>query len=120
MTVSLDEDNPDDFPITSDVKDFDCTTGNWLERLIFNHRLAVMLLFLSAAALLGWQANNLVVNANFERMIPNSHPYIKNYLENKDGLRGLGNSLRVAEENTEGNIYDPDYLKVLREVNDTL
>ncbi len=40
-------------------------------------------------------------------MLPQSHPYIKNYLANKSDLRGLGNSIRVVVENTQGDIFDP-------------
>jgi len=119
MTVSFD-DSPNDYPVIGNLKDFDCNSGNWLERTIFNHRRVVLVLFLTVAAILGVQATHLVVNANFERMIPRSHSYIKNYLDNKGDLRGLGNSLRIAVENTQGDIYDPEYLKVLREVNDTV
>ena len=60
---------------------------------------------------LGWKSTQLAVNANFERMIPSSHPYIKNFLDNKGELRGLGNQLRVVVENTQGDIFDPDYLR---------
>ena len=42
-------------------------------------------------------------------MIPRSHPYIQNYLENRAELRGLGNALRIVVENPNGDIYDPEY-----------
>ncbi|WP_286977394.1 MMPL family transporter, partial [Pseudomonas sp.] len=57
---------------------------------------------------------------SFERMIPSSSPYIKNYLAYKDQLPGLGNSIRVVVENKTGDIYDADYLLALQKVNDTL
>src|SRR3546814_6418016 len=53
-------------------------------------------------------------------MIPQSHPYIKNYLENRDQLGGMGNALRVVVENPAGDIYDANYLDTLREINDEL
>jgi predicted RND superfamily exporter protein len=53
-------------------------------------------------------------------MIPQSQPYIKNFLENRKSLRGLGNSVRVVVENTQGDIFDPEYLSVLKQVNDEL
>ena len=52
----------------------------------------------------------LTLNASFEKMIPRSHPYIQNYLEQPAELRGLGNSLRIVVENPHGDIYDPKYL----------
>jgi predicted RND superfamily exporter protein len=53
-------------------------------------------------------------------MIPQSQPYIKNYLTYQKDLRGLGNAIRVVVENTDGDIFDPQYLEVLKQVNDEL
>ena len=99
---------------------FDAQSGNRLERLIFNHRALILGLFALISLILGWKSTQLTVNANFERMIPSSHPYIRNYLQNKNELRGLGNQIRVVVENTQGDIFDPDYLKVLAEINDAV
>ena len=40
-----------------------------------------------------------MLNASFEKMIPQSQPYIKNYLTYQKDLRGLGNAVRVVVEN---------------------
>lgn len=114
------EQNNDQYPVIKDRRDFDETTGNRMERLIFNYRALIILLIALVSIFLGWQATRLEVNANFDRMIPSSHPYIKNFLDNRNELSGLGNSLRIVVENTEGDIFDPDYLQTLREVNDEL
>jgi predicted RND superfamily exporter protein len=53
-------------------------------------------------------------------MIPSSSPYIRNYLDHKAELPGLGNSIRIVVENKRGDIYDPAYLDTLRKINDTL
>jgi predicted RND superfamily exporter protein len=119
MAVSSQSDDTR-FAVVRHRADFDEASGNLLERLIFNHRLLILVAFALVSAVLGWQASRIAVNANFERMIPRSHPYIKNYLDNKDQLRGLGNQLRVVVQNTQGDIFDPAYLKVLAEINDTL
>ncbi len=108
------------FPVVADRAHFDERSGDALERVIFNHRLAILVIFALVSAFLGWRSTQLTVNANFERMIPSSHPYIKNFLENKSELRGLGNQLRVVVENTQGDIYDPNYLKLLARINDEL
>ncbi len=110
----------DEMPVVCNPADFDCATGNWLERLIFNNRPMVMAAFLAVTLLLAYQASKLVLNASFEKMLPISHPYIKNYLENKNELKGLGNSIRVVVENRRGDIYDPAFLEVLRQINDEL
>ena len=80
----------------------------------------ILVAFALVSIFLGWHSTQLKINANFERMIPRSHPYIQNYLDNKTELRGLGNQLRVVVENTQGDIYDPEYLKFLASVNDAL
>jgi predicted RND superfamily exporter protein len=119
MTVSADD--LDAMPVVPRLEDFDTRSGNWLERLIFNNRLPVILACVIATIVLGYfAATKLVFNASFEKMIPQSQPYIKNYLENKADLRGLGNAIRVVVENIEGDIYNPEYLQTLQLINDEL
>ena len=111
----------DNMPVVRDIKDFDQRAGNWLERLIFNNRLVVVVLCAIVTVVLGYSAaTKLKLNASFEKMMPQSQPFIKNYLENKHQLRGLGNNIRVVVENLNGDIYDPAYLKVLEKINDEL
>ncbi|WP_085722926.1 RND family transporter [Pseudomonas sp. R37(2017)] len=113
--------NSDTMPVIRELKGFDARSGNFLERLIFNHRLLVVLTCVIVTVFLSYvAATRLTLNASFEKMIPQSQPYIKNYLENRQLLRGLGNTVRVVVENTEGDIYAPAYLEVLKQVNDTL
>jgi predicted RND superfamily exporter protein len=110
----------EEMPVVKDLKDFDQSSGNRLERMIFNNRMVVMIACVVITLVLAWQASKLVFNASFEKMLPQSHPYIKNYLANKKDLPGLGNSIRVVVENTGGDIFDPQYLDVLRQINDDL
>ena len=111
----------DTMPVIRELKGFDARSGNLLERLIFNNRLLVVLTCLVVTVLLGYfAATRLTLNASFEKMLPQSQPFIKNYLDNRQSLRGLGNAVRVVVESSEGDIYDPKYLEVLKQVNDTL
>jgi predicted RND superfamily exporter protein len=119
MTIFLDND-ADHRRVVSERSQFDSNSGSALERLLFNHRGIIMLVCGLLTVLCAFQASKLQVNAGFEDIIPQSHPYIRNYLENKTDLRGLGNNLRVVVENTQGDIYDPEYLEALRQVNDKL
>ena len=107
-------------PIVRELKDFDLQSGSGLERFIFNNRVIVFLACLIATVLLGVAASRIEVNANFERMIPIGSPYIQNYLDNKSELPGLGNTVRVVVENKTGDIFDSEYLDVLRKINDDL
>ncbi len=111
----------DTMPVIGDLRDFDHRSGNRLERWVFNHRPLFMLLMAMITLLLGYMmATRLELRPSFEKMIPQSQPYIKNFLENRQSLRGLGSSVRVVVENTQGDIFDPEYLNVLKQVNDEL
>jgi hypothetical protein len=117
-TLSLDVDQ---MPVVRGLSDFDRRSGNLLERLVFNNRLAMVIVCALLTLALGYSAaTRLVLNASFEKMIPQSQAYIKNYLTYQKDLRGLGNALRVVVENTDGDIFDPRYLEVLKQVNDEL
>jgi predicted RND superfamily exporter protein len=108
-------------PSEASLRGFNPTTGSLLERAVFNHRLAVIvactLVTLLLAAL---AATKLSLSASFEKMIPRSHPYIQNYLEHRQELRGLGNALRIVVENPNGDIYDPVYQATLRRIHDEI
>jgi predicted RND superfamily exporter protein len=114
-------DNVDAMPVVRELANFDTRSGNLLERAVFNNRLlmvalcAIVTLVLAHAA-----ATKLELNASFEKMIPQSQPYIKNYLAHQKDLRGLGNAIRVVVENTGGDIFDPQYLEALKRINDEL
>ncbi|MGB4076015.1 efflux RND transporter permease subunit [Pseudomonas sp.] len=111
----------DSMPVIRELVDFDRSSGNRLERLVFNNRILFMLLMTLATLVLGYMAaTRLELRPSFEKMIPQSQPYIQNFLENRKSLRGLGNSVRVVVENTQGDIFDPEYLAVLKQVNDEL
>ena len=114
-------DDLDKMPVVRKLADFDRKSGNLLERLVFNHRLAMVVVCALITVALGYfAATRLVLNASFEKMIPQSQPYIKNYLTYQKDLRGLGNAIRVVVENTDGDIFDPQYLEVLKQVTDEL
>lgn len=107
-------------PVITDPANFDANSGNWLERVIFNHRMVMIMVCCIMTAFFGWHASRLDVNASFEKMIPHSHPYIQNYFDHRDAVRAGGNTIRVVVENTAGDIFDKDYLLVLQKVNDAL
>jgi predicted RND superfamily exporter protein len=111
----------DRMPVVRSIEDFDLRSGNLLERLVFNHRLAMIVTCALVTAVLGYcAASRLVLNASFEKMIPQSQAHIKNYLTYQKDLRGLGNAVRVVVENTDADIFDPQYLEALKQINDEL
>src|SRR5690606_38544998 len=57
--------NIEAMPVVRDLKDFDLNSGNRLERLIFNHRAAVMLACLVVTVVLGYLAVQVNLNASY-------------------------------------------------------
>ena len=88
--------------------------------LIFGHRKLLLFLFIGVSIFFSMQAMQLRPDASFEKMIPVSHPYIANFLRNRDDLSGLGNSVRIIIETTEGDIFTAEFQQLLREVTDEL
>lgn len=117
MNIYSEQDN---VPITHDLQSFDRNSGGWLERLIFNHRMTLIIFCAVVSVFLGYHASKLEINASYEKMIPQSHPYIQNFFKNRQALPSAGNSVRVAVEPVDGNLFDKDYLLTLQKVNDTL
>jgi len=105
-------------PVIRDIKDFDQNSGTLPERLLFNNRQMFVAFCLLITLVLGFQATKLNLGASFEKMIPTNHPYIVNFLAHKADLVGLGNVVRIAVENTEGTVFDAEYLETLRKIND--
>jgi predicted RND superfamily exporter protein len=107
--------------VIADAKDFDDRSGSFLERLICYNRLILVLCCALLTGFFGFQLKDLAVGASFDKMLPQSHPYIRNYLENRGQLRGLGDSVRVAVEKTgAGDIFDKEYLATLAKINDAI
>jgi predicted RND superfamily exporter protein len=88
------------------------------ERLLFENRVIIIVLFALLTAFFGYQAAQLKPDASFEKMIPTSHPYIQNYLRNRADLASLGNSIRIIVETTEGDIFDKEFQEALQLIND--
>ncbi|HSV57482.1 MAG TPA: MMPL family transporter [Variovorax sp.] len=98
--------------------DFNPASGNWLERVLFNHRIVVVLLCLLMTLGLASQLSKLKLNASFERMIPHAHAFIVNFKKHQVDLAGQGNVLRIVVENTRGTILEREYQEQLRKISD--
>jgi predicted RND superfamily exporter protein len=102
----------------ADAALFDHASGTLLERLIFNHRVWVLLACLLVTLFLGFQLRGLTVSASFDKTLPQSHPYIQNYLREREQLRGLGDSIRIVIENPSGDVFDPKFLATFAKINE--
>lgn len=90
------------------------------ERILFNQRLAVLTLFMGLTLFLAFQGLQIRPDASFVKMIPAQHSFVQNFLNYRDDLSGLGNSVRVAVEATEGDIFTPEYQETLKQVTDEI
>jgi predicted RND superfamily exporter protein len=106
--------------VIANLANFDSRSGSLAERILFNNRLVIVLLCLLATVVLGYQALGLRLNAAFDKMIPTSHPYVANFLDNRSQLAGMGNSLRIAVATTEADIFNAAYLDTVRKMSDEL
>ncbi|GLU39220.1 MMPL family transporter [Pseudomonas sp. NBRC 100443] len=120
MNVDRKHENSGLMSVIRDPALFDRFSGNFFERLIFNHRLLIVALCVLTTLFSAWQLRNLAVTTSFDKMLPHSHPFIRNFLENRDQLRGLGDSVRFVVENRKGDIFDADYIKELGQINDEI
>lgn len=90
------------------------------ERFLFHRRILVLVVFSFITLFLAWQATQIRPDASFVKMIPTSHPYVENYLKNRDDLAGLGNSIRVAVAVNEGDIFTAEFQQTLQQITDEL
>lgn len=91
---------------------------HFFERQFANLRFPGLVFFLLVTLILGYFAAQLRPDASFQKMVPASHLYIANYLRFENELRPLGNVIRVAVENTRGDIYDKEFLETLKKITD--
>jgi predicted RND superfamily exporter protein len=103
---------------TAKATAFDPSSGSLPERLIFNNRVWVLLVCALLTAFFSFQLRAIHVSASFEKMLPQSHPYIQNYLGMHGELRGLGDSVRIVVASRSGDIFDKTYLQTLQKIND--
>ena len=113
--------NSDGFTAIASLADFDKHSGNRLERALFNHRFVVVGFCLIMTVMLAVMACQVRLNASYLKTIPAHHPFTLNYLEHTRDLKGAGNALRVAVAlRNEGDIFNPEYMETLRQLNDEL
>ena len=93
-------------------------TAPFVERLIFNNRLLVLLVFAAITLFMAFQASQVRPVTSFDKMIPLQHPYIVNMIEHRDDMANLGNSIRIAVAIEDGDIFTTEYMETLKRVND--
>lgn len=89
------------------------------EKIIFRHRLAVILVFALATVYLIMHAMQLKLDAGFTKNIPLKHEYMVNYMKHKDDFGGANNVL-VAVCDKDSDIFNENFFVSLKNVHDQL
>jgi predicted RND superfamily exporter protein len=89
-----------------------------IENFLFTKRVAILGIISILFVLLSIQAVQVKPEASFTKMIPGQHEFINNFLTYRKELAGLGNVVRVVVENTDGDIFEPEFQEILKQVTD--
>ncbi len=89
-----------------------------MERLIFNRRPMWLVIIALLTVYFAFEMTRIKVDARFEKMLPMDHEYLQNMFSRLEDLTQKGLSFKIAIENTQGDIFDAEYLQVLQEVHD--
>jgi predicted RND superfamily exporter protein len=84
-------------------------------RWLFSHRRSLLVINIIITIVLGAMASQLRVQAGFTKMIPLNHPYMATFLEYQQDFGGA-NKVLVALKNTDGTIFEKEFMEKLRQV----
>ena len=85
-----------------------------IENLFFKNRMSILSAFVVLTIVMGFFASQLRLDAGFYKTLPGNHSFIKTFYQYEDALFG-SNNLIIAVRNTEGDIFEKDFLtKLLR------
>jgi predicted RND superfamily exporter protein len=87
------------------------------ENLVFGHRRLVIAAFALTTLFMGYQASNLKIDAGFAKLLPLEHEYMRTYVQYRDEFGGA-NRVVIAIRAPEGNIFEPEFFQILRQVTD--
>lgn len=90
----------------------------FLERLVFENRIAILVLVLLITGFLGYQMSQVRPDVQFEKLIPLQHPYIQNSMKYMPTGGNAGNAVQIAVEVVDGDIFTKEYLETLRQIAD--
>jgi hypothetical protein len=84
-------------------------------RWLFSHRRSLLVINIIITIVLGAMASQLRVQAGFTKMIPLNHPYMATFLEYQQDFGGA-NKVLVALKNSDGTIFEKEFMEQLRQV----
>src|SRR5688572_19719499 len=86
-----------------------------VEPPIFKYRHITLGVLLVLTVFFAWQAAQLRPQAGWLKMVPQEHPYMQTFLEYYKDFGGA-NTVLVALKNRKGDIYQPEFMEILRKV----
>ena len=89
----------------------------WLERCVFGFRLPILAALVLLTIFFAYEMYDIEMDTNLKKMVPLEHPYIRNFFKHRNDLH-LGNDIRIAVENTQGDIFNADFLDVVHQISD--
>ena len=90
-----------------------------IENLFFKNRRSILSAFVVLTIVMGFFASQLRLDAGFYKTLPGNHSFIKTFYQYEDALFG-SNNLIIAVRNTEGDIFEKDFLSKLLEVSEAV
>ncbi len=89
------------------------------EPIVFGKRPRTLAAVAAVTAFMVFQALHLKTDAGLEKQLPLGHPYIKVFKQYQSQFGGA-NTVLVAVEQKQGDIYEPVFLETLRKVTDAV
>jgi predicted RND superfamily exporter protein len=86
--------------------------------LLIANRRVLLVLFVGLTLAFGWTATRLRLDPGFTKMIPVNHPYMKTFIEYATTFTGANRVLVNVRWKGEGDIYNKEFLDVLRKATD--
>lgn len=92
---------------------------NRIVETIFKARLLIVLIFILITGFMINSASNLRVDAGFKKNIPLKHEYMQTYVKHEKQFGGA-NRVLISVHDSEGDIFNPSFFRVLEYVTDEL
>lgn len=86
--------------------------------MIIRWRKALGLLFIGLTLALAYSATNLRLDPGFNKLIPHKHEFMSAFLQYSDTFSGANRIMVSVRWKGEGDIYNAEFMKTLREVTD--
>ena len=88
-----------------------------LERMIFDHRVLVIAVFVLITVIMAWFTTHLRIDAGFTKLLPLQHPYMQKFVKYRDEFGGA-NRVLIAIMVKDGDIFTREFFDTLKAATD--